>query len=438
MPATPSATPQERRVHNPKPRPRVVFLGGDQDASVSIEIWCGTLRRFADVAGWTSELSIQETDLVITAVSGWLPQGPHALWWGCGPIGERGIGPARQFARELNIQDQNPPEFATAVDQLVRALDKSQHPPQGLDLGDSGFTPLLATTDRPVAAVYERRSDNPRAFVDAPGTQYGLVVPQQADLSLWLQAFLQFLHGRDKEAVPRPPPIMSAPEKWYTPEEAIIVDRIAELDNQVVALAMDRAAAEDELRDLGKVTDQDERAVLWADGDDLVVAVTKLLTTGLDFHVIDADQPLQEEPLHEDLRVSPPDDLDRVALVEVKGYLKGARTNDLQQINKHVINYAANHGARPYAIWWIINDHRSSDPSSRPPPLQGAERQPSLFGVVAIPTRALYRLWQDVVFGIRTQLEARAALLAAEPGVWGAGMEGQAGASAADTSTTGA
>ena len=103
------------------------------------------------------------------------------------------------------------------------------------------------------------------------------------------------------------------------------------------------------------------RRCIWADGDDLVVAVGDILKS-LGFVVchMDAEQE-QGKPKREDLRLTLADCPGWEAIAEVKGYTKGTRTNDSRQIREYRERYIKEKKSSPDLTLWIANtppEHR--------------------------------------------------------------------------------
>ena len=91
------------------------------------------------------------------------------------------------------------------------------------------------------------------------------------------------------------------------------------------------------------------------------------------------DEKLREGELkREDLRLTHEGLPGWQAIVEVKGYTRGAKTNDARQIREHRDHYIAEVGQPPDLTVWLANPFRTLDPSSRPAPRpkrQGGSRQ---------------------------------------------------------------
>jgi hypothetical protein len=157
------------------------------------------------------------------------------------------------------------------------------------------------------------------------------------------------------------------------------------------------ADAEASLRQIRESVDASERLLLTGTDTPLVDVVHKILES-FGFEVTDVDQGRAEgEPKKEDLRVS---DDGWLALCEVKGYSKGGKLSDLGQLNRFSALYAVETGQLPAAMWFVVNQFRGTDPSSRPQLLKGADEDAETFGQhggLIIDTRDLFRLRKAVV-----------------------------------------
>jgi hypothetical protein len=112
-----------------------------------------------------------------------------------------------------------------------------------------------------------------------------------------------------------------------------------------------------------------------------------------------------------------PDSPDWLALVEVRGYLRGAQAKDLLRIERFVQRYQReNRGEAPSARWYIVNQFLGTDPSARPDPLASNPEEVAIFaeaGGLVIDTRTLFGAVQQVRAGHVEGGDARAQLLAA-------------------------
>ncbi|KQP55886.1 hypothetical protein ASF51_12130 [Agreia sp. Leaf283] len=157
----------------------------------------------------------------------------------------------------------------------------------------------------------------------------------------------------------------------------------------------------------------DHRQLLKATGESLEMAVATALRA-LEFEVVDADAlPENQGYKKEDLRVS---DGKWVAIVEVKGYTKAGKSNDLQQVNKAAKTFARTTGRDADAIWLVVNSFREMDPAQRPLLIPDRPDEIATFAEddhgLIIDTRDLFKLWQAVTTGALDASAARAHLRA--------------------------
>jgi hypothetical protein len=104
----------------------------------------------------------------------------------------------------------------------------------------------------------------------------------------------------------------------------------------------------------------------------------------------------------EDLRVSDAEEPDWVALVEIKGYTTGARTNDVTQIlGRPMRAYILEAGREPSTVWHIVNPERTVDPSTRNDAIPNDLDLEALTdaGGAVIETRQLFLALRDVQSG---------------------------------------
>jgi hypothetical protein len=67
----------------------------------------------------------------------------------------------------------------------------------------------------------------------------------------------------------------------------------------------------------------------------------------------------------EDLRVATSDKPGWTALVEVRGYKRGAQVNDLQRIGRFRRRYLQETGRDSDRVWYIVNQFLKDDPAGR-------------------------------------------------------------------------
>lgn len=196
------------------------------------------------------------------------------------------------------------------------------------------------------------------------------------DSALWLPdiarshlgEWTRFAFSRWREADPDAFPENAewkAADLWASPEESAARLTLREFDE---AEARRREAAERERAELAAAVDAAGekgahwRSILTDTGDELVASV-KGVFDGFGFEVVDSDAlPQNKGKKREDLRVS---DGDWIALVEVKGYGGGAKSNDLQQVTGASTAFAASEGRAPDSLWYVVNAFREDDPGQR-------------------------------------------------------------------------
>ena len=215
----------------------------------------------------------------------------------------------------------------------------------------------------------------------------------------WFRAFLCELNESDPIRVPQAPPRLSQPSDWYTPQEKCLADRISQIVSKLQRLSDERDQFQKRLADEGENADRAIRRALWADGDDLIAAVQDMLT-GLKFTVRDMDAELKrDQQKREDLRLTLQGVPGWEAIVEVKGYASGTKTNDARQIREHRDLYIKEEGRYPDLTVWLANSYRTMDPSSRPAPDQNVKDTAENFGAVHVLSSDLYRQWALVAAG---------------------------------------
>lgn len=145
---------------------------------------------------------------------------------------------------------------------------------------------------------------------------------------------------------------------------------------------------------------------LLTDNDATLVDAVQHALTEFGFTVVDLDEQLSPgEPRMGDLSVS---DGDWTAIAEIKGYTKGAKSNDLLTVGRHRRVYEKKN-RDVQRMWYIANSFRLDDPSSRPQILDGADEHTEDFARddgLAIDTRDLFDLLKQIESG---QLEATSA-----------------------------
>ena len=196
-----------------------------------------------------------------------------------------------------------------------------------------------------------------------------------------------------------------------------LAGRISEIDLEFERLTTEREHLQRDLAAEAERADRGIRQALWSDGD-LVTAVKDVLAEfGFTVRNIDAELK-QNEPKREDLRLTLQEFPDWEAIVEVKGYPSGTKTNDARQIRQHRERYITEVGRLPDLTIWLSNEYRTMDPSSRPVPDQNVKDAAELIGTVHVLTSDLYRQWSLVSAGSLDRETVIKSLMNAHPGLW--------------------
>ncbi|NKR94316.1 hypothetical protein GS483_19515 [Rhodococcus hoagii] len=189
-------------------------------------------------------------------------------------------------------------------------------------------------------------------------------------------------------------------------------EKTRQLQNQIAQLTAEIETQETELE---KIHDEAARSfhqrLLTESDDALVDAVAQTLEV-LGFAVVNLDKQLAPgEPKMGDLLVS---DGSWTAVVEVKGYTKGAKANDLLTVNRHRRVYEKKHGD-VQGVWYVVNSFRLTSPDSRQKMLNGFDDHIEEFGQgdgLTVDTRDLFKLLKKVESDDLDAAEARKILVA--------------------------
>ena len=417
-------------------RPRVAEIGLPAEQRESISYLCGTPRPADSLRQFEERFNLIETDVMVTGanldahierdVPHLLAIEPTRLCWlqssEPGVTGWAKVSTDRSNTeRELTVPSSCPDRYRTLAADLSKQLRRAPDPPATIQAGAIVTTladVLVETTSgRPVAmrltlsgglSTDDREASDPIA----------LFLPGAADLSAWFAAFLGDVHEIDPARVPQPPPRIANPSDWHTPQEAAISEQISAIEHEIEGLREKRERLESELVAEGERANRGIRRAVFADGDDLVEAVVEILKD-LGFAVDDVDAGLEQgEPKREDLRLTLVGRHGWEAVVEVKGYTGGTKTNDSDQVRKHRERYIAEHRRAPDLTLWITNPHRLDDPSARPSPQDHVRERAEAVEAVHVLSAELYRQWVLVKTNKLDAQDAIDRLTGADPGLW--------------------
>lgn len=270
--------------------------------------------------------------------------------------------------------------------------------------------PFLMTADGEVLAGRYRRSQHSEGW---------LLPHDVADLIPWLRAALREWHLLDLKHFPGQPGWAEEPT-WQTPIEADLALQIQDFEKGVelamANFAVERSELHGRLEAASRAADRYERALLTTQSDDLVVAVLQVLFE-LGFQVEDSDALAANGDHVQDIIVRDLADPEWVALVEVKGYTKGARTEAFSQFNRFSMRFVLKYQKAPNALWYVVNQFLARDPGERQQVLHGKEEDIAAFadqGGLVIDTVELFRLLMMVR---RADIEPQTARAALRTGV---------------------
>ena len=323
--------------------------------------------------------------------------------------------------REMQVSRECPGNYSTLASELIRAINESKEAPPTIATSPdyiTNGTPLIVTTSgKPVAL---RASITPRQGRDEGNCTDPIVLmlPPVTNLDPWFTAFLADVHAVDPGRVPQAPPRLSNPQDWFAPEEQALADKIAAIESELANLEEARNRLKVALEEAGERIDKGVRSAIWEDGDELVEAVGHILQD-LGFTVRNMDVELSpNDSKREDLRLTLDCHSDWEAIVEVKGYTKGTRSNDARQIREHRELYIAEEGRAPDLTLWLGNPFRMMNPDLRSAPTQDLRSRAEMIGCVYALTTDLYKEWADSQMGRRPAEEVIRSLMDVGPGIW--------------------
>lgn len=349
-------------------RPRVAAIRLEESQLDAIRPYCGDLRSVQLLNAYLQSYSWSETDVVVAVRPGSIEIDPGVHLMTIGPmslgvwqrVGNRPASHFRELVsmerrnreRELTVAPQSLWMYRALAEQLCKELSAAELPPTTVSLAGAGELlrqPLVVTSTGNPVALRLHWAD--RDLGGAPNAsrvdRVGLFLPDEADLSQWFRAFLTDVSEFDPERVPEPPSRLGDLSAWYTPEESALARRISAIEHESEQLENERLQVEAELVRAGNIADATVRRAIWQDSDALVEAVGGILEE-IGFTVEEMDQQKQPgEAKHEDLRLTLAGRPEWEAIVEVKGYAKGVKTNHARQVRMHRDHYQSQQGREP-------------------------------------------------------------------------------------------
>ncbi len=420
-------------------RPRVAGIGLNDSQLAEIRPFCGDLRPAQSVQAYLADFEWWETDVVVACGldQAVIDPGVHLLTVGPMSLGvwQRNRGrPGQHFrelvrmhtrsrARELAVAYQCPPTYRNLAETLAKALGSDQKPPPTITVSEAGELlrePVVLTSgDQPVALRLQWADrDWGHASEITKVDVVALYLPLLSNLSHWFRAFLADISEFDPARVPQDLHLFGDSSDWYTPEETAIAQQISGIEQEIERLNDDRTRAKAQLAIAGKTADATVRRALTEFGDELVDAVSEILRE-IGFLVESMDDAVKpNEAKREDLRLTLTGRPDWEAIVEVKGYGKGIKTNDASKVRMHRERYIAETRREPDLTMWLVNPFREMDPSLRPGPDKHVDQTAKIVGVACVLTTDLYQQWKLYKEGQCEASEIVQLLVAAEPGLW--------------------
>jgi len=263
--------------------------------------------------------------------------------------------------------------LATTMGTASRTVDAVVMPSEMEGL----FEPFLVLSHGGIlAARYVRSAGWPRQSSEVSreeraGGECWLLPAHVQRHAAWVGQALQHWHDSDPARFPGRP-VWWRNIRWATPDQDQTLQDLERVEAERSAAL---AAYDGRLLSLQqRLSEADEAArggmqrLLTSDGSDLEDAVAVALRD-LGLVVQDMDEVHPPNDRREDARVTDPDLDGWEALVEIKGYTRGAAVNDLARLSRWSTKYALEKQRLPDALWHIVNHFRQQDPETRPRPL---------------------------------------------------------------------
>ncbi len=396
-----------------QPSPRVLFFGMKDEAIAKLQGQFPTSERI----GALESVRLAEWDLLI--------MGPHVapkelqrtrlsdhmfiLSFGSPYVfqTESGAHVSRDGAtraREFLVRDDLPPSVERLV--VSEVLPRQQEQP--IQLGflaghDSGrvdresLVPFLQTADGHILAGAFRRFGKK--------AQCWFLPSDEGDIVGWVGAAVSEWHPQFPEQFPFDLSWRSLP-RWQSPAERRAFDELGAIDLErrrtLSDLASREVAARKAFTEASELAESSERLLLVGQGNELV-RIVAIVFRELGFDVTEVDQEIAKKgDALEDLRLTDSEDPGWIALVEVRGYKKGAAVSDLLRIGRFSKRYLASEKTEPTRLFYVVNQWLGTDPSGRPVALSSNPNEVDEFSKdngLVIDSRDLFALWNEIRSG---------------------------------------
>ena len=394
------------RIFGVEPHPRALIMGFDDATTTSLQRLFPTSRVIDSIDDvqpleWDllvthkDPLSIPDHLFIVAIAEDAVPRFGLAAMPGRdysqAPVSYGGLSRASEFTI--------PGGLPHRIDQLVESqlLPVARSRSANLTLWPAGaMRPFLVTSDGGAIAG---------SFLRLGGKAECWCLPNYiSQPAAWVAAALQVWH--DQDAVRFPKTDWLRTDKWRTPDENELARRLDRLRNRRSELQTKLDQEEDSL--ISKLStaeregDATHRVLLTGQGRELVEAVSAVLTS-FGFRIIDMDSIWAENNRREDLRATIEGTDDWTAIIEVRGYEKGAALNDLVRLHgRFRTMFLRETGRLPDRSWYIVNQFIKQSPDERPIVLASQNRELEAYsedGVLAVDTVDLFKLWIAVETG---------------------------------------
>lgn len=437
---------------NDDPHPRVLFFGIGDDDLEAMKALVPTAR----IVEWNETVDEDEYDAAVTIEEepGRLSPHLHVLAIGSRTLDMKDLdeGRSTSFGRyfethadQLEIPDGLPTGLQrlisrSIVPNLVRGTEKhtwgyheSRFHTSTSDVctGDlkGDCVPFLHVGPAKMPIALERRRD------EQGGAICWAIPAESTDRVEWFRQFLKRVREVDPDKFAGDAEWRTSSE-WAPPHAMKLVREGEELSKrrEVFLAESDRQIRENEqaLEASLDAANGGVLRILTSQGEPLVDAVTDVLTQfGFTVQNMDPIHVARHGTKFEDLQVRDSDDPDWVAIVEVKGFSKGVKVNEIAKVTQRpVVQFLKDNNKSPSAVWAIANHDMALDPQHRGSfvgnPDVDLHNFENVDGGACFDTRDIYRLWRTVESGEMTAKAARTTLKSASllwAGPAGTGLE---------------
>lgn len=429
------------KVYNAKPKPRALFIGFDEEdlrASGILDLF--PTYKIIDEAYELESLRQTEYEVVITFDEHDLTEIDPGLY--TVSIGGENLGKQarNQHYAEYSVKYNGSVATEFVVNEYLEELLKrlveqtllpiyqnedSHHTLEARTLQHVGsygknfmpsklWTPLISDADDKVLCGYASRSEDTDIELWYLHSDINL-----KDLKRWLEVLLERWAIQNPTAFPTINNWKNE-QDWQSAEEVSISSKIEQykLDFAKQAKEFNEKLAnlESDMQEASSLAEKELRTLLTSQGDTLK-QVVKTTLEDFELEVTDVDQEKEKDASIsdklEDLRayLNRGDKDQWTCLIEVRGYKKGAKVNDLLRLSRFTKRYMQETGGiAPGAVWYIVNHDIPLKPSIRKTALKESPSEVKEFGKdkgLVIDTVELFKLRRAVEDGITTKAQAR-------------------------------